>query len=120
MPSPKPSQKQGVQAIERGCSILDLLGKGKQTYSISELASELDLPKPTVHRMLTTFCRFGYVIQDEISKEYRLGFQLVELGQNLACTGWPLEYKRLFIWQSSTSMKLSIWKKLRGWMIQRG
>ena len=81
MPSPKQSQKKGVQAIERGCSILDLLGKGKQTYSISDLASELDLPKPTVHRMLTTFCRFGYVNQDEISKEYRLGFQLVELGQ---------------------------------------
>ncbi len=78
---PKPSPKQGVQAIERGCRILDLLGKGKQTYSISELASKLDLPKPTVHRMLTTFCRFGYVIQDEISKEYRLGFRLVELGQ---------------------------------------
>ena len=81
MPSPKPSQKQGVQAIERGCSILDLLGRGKQTYSIRELASELNLPKPTVHRMLTTFCRFGYVIQDEVSKEYRLGFRVVELGQ---------------------------------------
>lgn len=81
MTSPKPSKKPGVQAIERGCSILDLLGKGKQTYSIRELASELDLPKPTVHRMLATFCRFGYVTQDEVSKEYRLGFRLVELGQ---------------------------------------
>ncbi|MGW8221529.1 MAG: IclR family transcriptional regulator [Syntrophobacteria bacterium] len=81
MPSPKPSKKPGVQAIERACSILDLLGKGKQTYSIRELAHELNLPKPTVHRMLTTFCRFGYVIQDEVSKEYRLGFRLVELGQ---------------------------------------
>ena len=46
MPNPKPSQKQGVQAIERGCSILDLLGKGKQTYSIRELASELKKRRP--------------------------------------------------------------------------
>ena len=81
MPSPKPSKKPGVQAIERGCRILDVLGRGKQTYSIRELASKLDLPKPTVHRMLTTFCRFGYVSQDEVSKEYRLGFRLVELGR---------------------------------------
>jgi DNA-binding IclR family transcriptional regulator len=81
MSSPNLSKKLGVQAIERACSILDLLGRGKQTYSIRELASQLNLPKPTVHRMLTTFCRFGYVIQDEVSKEYRLGFRLVELGQ---------------------------------------
>ena len=70
----------GVQAIERGCSVLDLMGSGRQRYSLRDLSNELNLPKPTVHRILSTFCRLGYVMQDDISKEYRLGFRLVELG----------------------------------------
>jgi len=74
-------KKFGVQAIERGCSVLDLLGSGKESYSLRDLSNEMNLPKPTVHRILSTFCRFGYVMQDDISKEYRLGFRLVELGQ---------------------------------------
>ena len=69
-----------VQAIERGCIILDALGKGKQSYSIQGLSSELNLPKPTVHRILSTLRHFGFVAQDEVSKEYHLGFRLVELG----------------------------------------
>jgi IclR family KDG regulon transcriptional repressor len=60
---------------------LDLLGSGKQSYSLRDLSNELNIPKPTVHRILSTFCRLGYVMQDDLSKEYRLGFRLVELGQ---------------------------------------
>ncbi len=71
----------GVQAIERGCRILDLLGKGKQAYSIHDLSCELNLPKPTIHRILGTLRHFGYVTQDEVSRAYRLGFRLVEMGQ---------------------------------------
>jgi len=69
-----------VQAIERSCIILDHLSKGKKSYSIQELSSELNLPKPTIHRILSTIRYFGFVAQDEASKEYRLGFRLVELG----------------------------------------
>jgi DNA-binding IclR family transcriptional regulator len=77
----KSQKTSGVQAIERGCSVLDLLGSGKQSYSLRVLSNELSMPKPTVHRILSTFCRLGYVLQDDLTKEYRLGFRLVELGQ---------------------------------------
>jgi len=81
MPSSKLTNTGVVQAIERGCRILDLLGKGKQSYSIHDLFYELKLPKPTIHRILSTLNHFGYVVKEEASKEYRLGFRLVELGQ---------------------------------------
>jgi DNA-binding IclR family transcriptional regulator len=80
MSAPQPRNRATVQAIERGCRILDFLSKDKRGYSIQDLSSELDLPKPTVHRILSTLRHFGYVTQDETSKEYRLGFRLVELG----------------------------------------
>lgn len=58
-----------------------MLGGEKQSYSIRDIANQLNLPKPTVHRILKTLSHFGYVTQDQISREYRLGFRLVELGQ---------------------------------------
>lgn len=78
---PNTKIQHGVQAIERGCRILDLLGQEKQNLSIGDISHALNLPKPTVHRILATLCRMGYTTQDDISKNYRLGFRLVELGQ---------------------------------------
>ncbi len=72
-----------VQAIEKGCHILDLLSRGKKSYSIREIALTLEFPKPTVHRILSTLCNSGFVVQDPDSKDYRLGFRLVELGQTV-------------------------------------
>ena len=80
MPILKTKNTGTVQAIERGCKILDALGKIKPSYSIQDLSSQLNLPKPTIHRILSTLRQFGLVAQDEISKEYHLGFRLVELG----------------------------------------
>ena len=80
--SPSKTKMQGsVQVIERGCKILEHLSKGKRSNSIHDLSIELNLPKPTIHRILSTLRHFGFVAQDEVSKEYRLGFRLVELGQ---------------------------------------
>ena len=70
-----------VQAIEKGCKILDLLSRGNGSYSIREISHALKLPKPTIHRILHTLCSLGFVLQDPDSKEYFLGFRLVELGQ---------------------------------------
>ncbi len=70
-----------VQAIEKSCKILDHLSRGNGSYSIREISRALALPKPTVHRILHTLCSFGFVLQDPDSKEYVLGFRLVELGQ---------------------------------------
>jgi IclR family KDG regulon transcriptional repressor len=70
-----------VRAIEKGCNILDFLSKGKRSYSIRDISNQLTLPKPTIHRILSTFCNLGYATQDPVSKDYRLSFRFVELGQ---------------------------------------
>jgi len=83
MPFRKTKNPGSVQAIERGCRILDHLSRGKQSYSIHDLSLSLNLPKPTIHRILSTLRHFGFVAQDELSKDYRLGFRLVELGHTV-------------------------------------
>lgn len=72
-----------VQTIERVSQILDILGQSPQGISIRELSTKINLPKGTIHRLLSSLLHFGYVRQDPKTRNYFLGFKLVELGNLL-------------------------------------
>jgi len=78
---PKPTNL--VQTIERLSQILDILGQNPQGISIRDLSSKVGLPKGTTHRLLSSLSYFGYVRQDSKTRNYFLGFKLVELGNIL-------------------------------------
>jgi len=68
-----------VQTIERVSAILNLVGESPEGMSIRDLSSQLDLPKGTVHRLLSSLTYFGYIRQDSGSRHYFLGLKLLEL-----------------------------------------
>ncbi len=72
-----------VQTIERVSQIFDILGQSPQGISIRELSTKASLPKGTIHRLLSSLLHFGYVRQDSKTRNYFLGFKLVELGNLL-------------------------------------
>jgi len=72
-----------VQTIERISMILDILGQNPQGISIRDLSSKVSLPKGTTHRLLSSLSYLGYVRQDPKTRNYLLGFKLVELGNIL-------------------------------------
>jgi IclR family KDG regulon transcriptional repressor len=72
-----------VQTIERASSILDILGQSSQGISIRELSNKIKLPKGTTHRLLSSLSYFGFARQDPKTRDYFLGFKLVDLGQLL-------------------------------------
>ncbi len=69
-----------VQTIERISAILDLVGENSKGMSIREVSSQLDLPKGTVHRLLSSLIYVGYIRQDAASRNYFLGLKLLDLG----------------------------------------
>jgi len=85
-----------VQTIERSSAILDLVGENPQGMSIRDISSELGLPKGTVHRLLSSLSYVGYIRQDAASRNYFLGFKLLDLAGLVASqldlrkTAWPL------------------------------
>ncbi len=81
MKGKKPSNL--VQTIERASTILDILGESPQGISIRDVSAKMNLPKGTTHRLLSSLSYFGYVRQDSKTRDYFLGFKLVELGNLL-------------------------------------
>jgi DNA-binding IclR family transcriptional regulator len=68
----------GVRALARGIEILKLFGS-RPDLSQSEIAEALSLPVPTVHRLVTTLERLGFINRDPRSRRLRLGLEILKL-----------------------------------------
>lgn len=68
-----------VQSIARAFATLEALAEAGGEESLAALAATLELPVPTVHRLLKTLVTLGYVRQTE-SRRYALGPALIGLG----------------------------------------
>lgn len=71
---------EGVQSVDRVFHLLEHLADGGASVSLSELSQRAKLPMPTIHRLLQSLIRQGYVRQ-EPSKRYALGPRMIRLGE---------------------------------------
>jgi DNA-binding IclR family transcriptional regulator len=69
------------QVLERTFGILEVFTEARPEWSTTQVARELDLPVPTVHRILAALRRLGYVSQDEQTRRFRLGVAALSLGE---------------------------------------
>jgi IclR family transcriptional regulator, acetate operon repressor len=69
------------QVLERTFGILEVFTESQPEWSTTRIARELDLPVPTVHRILAALKRLGYVSQHEETRRFRLGMAAVSLGE---------------------------------------
>jgi len=70
-----------IDSVRKAIAVLQALaGKGSGA-GVSELARELGLTKTSVFRLLQTLAEQGFVKQDLETRRYRLGSELVVLGQ---------------------------------------
>jgi DNA-binding IclR family transcriptional regulator len=78
-----PKPKNLVQTIERAAFIFDILSQFPNGLSLGELARKANLPKGTAHRLLASMAYFDFIRQEPTTKNYHLGFKLVDLGNLL-------------------------------------
>lgn len=67
-------------SVKKAVAIIEAFAEGQREWSVTELSRELNLPQPSLHHFLSTFRNVGWVVQDPISKRYRLGIKLWEIG----------------------------------------
>jgi len=75
---PKNSGK--VRSVVRALQILEQFTYGKEELSLTEIAENLGLSKPTVLRLADTLAEFGFLVRGDVDKKYRLGNKLFYLG----------------------------------------
>ena len=69
-----------IQAVERALTILDLFDEHSTELKITEISERMNLNKSTVHSLLKTLKKSGYIDQDGESGKYKLGMKLLERG----------------------------------------
>jgi DNA-binding IclR family transcriptional regulator len=69
------------QVLERTFGILEVFTESRPEWSTTGIARELDLPVPSVHRILAALKRLGYVSQHAETRRFRLGMAALSLGE---------------------------------------
>jgi DNA-binding IclR family transcriptional regulator len=69
-----------VGSVRKALSILCLFSSERPALNVTDVSRLMHVPKSTAHNLLRTLQTFDFVSQDALSKHYRLGRKLFELG----------------------------------------
>ena len=73
----------GSTSVDKSLEICEALSGQPTGLSLSHLARSVDMPPPTVHRLLSILKRRGYVRQNDETARYRLTLKVLDLGFRL-------------------------------------
>ena len=72
-----------IQSLDRAFSILDVLAEGGEAgVSLTRIAESVGINSSTARHLLATLIARRVVEQDPVSRRYRLGVHLIELGNS--------------------------------------
>jgi DNA-binding IclR family transcriptional regulator len=79
---PKDSDKEraGIQSVEVGFALLDVLAQAPGPLMLRDLAAAAQMSAAKAHRYLVSFQRLGLVVQDSVNTRYELGPATLRLG----------------------------------------
>jgi DNA-binding IclR family transcriptional regulator len=69
-----------VRSVRRAIRILEAFREGS-SYTVTELARALELPKSSVYELVSTLASEGLLAKEDSSSRYRLGLRLMELAR---------------------------------------
>ncbi len=75
-------KKYGAPSVKKAFAILSAISSSKDGMGVSDLAKKLKIAKSTVHGMTSALEELGAVMRDPLTKKYKLGFTLLEIGRS--------------------------------------
>lgn len=76
----KAQSRSGIQSIEVGAALLDVLSHSEAALGLSALSAAAGMSPSKAHRYLTSFIRVGLVLKDDATGHYDLGRMARALG----------------------------------------
>lgn len=74
------SERQGIQSIEVGFRLLDVMASANRPMMLRDIAKGAGMPAAKAHRYMVSFMRIGLVEQESASGRYDLGAYALKLG----------------------------------------
>lgn len=75
-------KKYGAPSVKKAFGILSAISSSPKGLGVSELAKKLKMAKSTVHGMTSALEELGAVMRNPLTKKYKLGFALFEIGRS--------------------------------------
>lgn len=69
-----------IKSIDRAMQILFAFSLEDRLLGVTELSERLELNSSTIHHLAASLKKWGMLEQDPVSRKYRLGVRLIELG----------------------------------------
>ncbi len=69
-----------MKSVKKAVEVLEALAQRENGVGITQLSKQLNLPKSTIHQILSTFKSVRFVEQTPEDKQYHLGLRIFELG----------------------------------------
>jgi len=75
-------KKYGAPSVKKAFAILNAISSSREGLGVSELSKKLKMAKSTVHGMTSALEELGAVMRNPLTKKYKLGFTLLEIGRS--------------------------------------
>lgn len=75
-----------IQSVDRALGILSLFSHSRPRWGITEMAAAMGLAKGTIHNLVHTLVRGGFLKQDPETRKYALGHSIFALGTIMSGT----------------------------------
>ena len=84
------SSKTGkIQSVDRALRILDIISDAEDGLTLAQIAQMIELPKSTVHGLVSTLRDHRYIKQSDEDGRYLMGMKLFEMGTK-AARSWDI------------------------------
>jgi DNA-binding IclR family transcriptional regulator len=88
------AKTENVRSVERALSIVSVVAASRGSLSVGDIADQMKLHPATVHRLLGTLVRFGWIEQNADTSRYKLGVRLLGLGATALNTHPLVQHSR--------------------------
>jgi DNA-binding IclR family transcriptional regulator len=73
--------KRVIKSVLRATKILDYIGSNENEVRLTEISNDLEINMSTLHSIIATLEKAGYISQNSSNHKYSLGKKLFELGK---------------------------------------
>lgn len=112
-PAGLPPQRAGIQSVEVGFALLQVLAEAHGPLMLRDLAARADMSAAKAHRYLVSFQRLALVVQDEGNTRYDLGPAALKLGlaslSRLDCVKLARQRMAPLMEQVGQTLALAVW-----------